>query len=774
MEASPIEALDRLAGVLVGGLVTVVTAVLMGRTALARLETLRGKLSRQEGWILSLACGAALLSTLVFALCALGWFRDFAVWAVFAGTVACWWRWGRWNWKPLAAGHDRVPRPPWLLLAVPAAVYGVLYAVHTLAPETRTDAMGYHLGLVQRYYRANGFVPLTTNIYAHISQGAEMLYLFAYSIGRESAAKLVHLAFLAATVCGILSLARRLRAELAGIFAAVAYFTCPVVIPDATSTYNDCALAFTLFCAFHLVLLWHEYRDRQWLAPLGILIGFSFAVKYTGVVAVTAGAVVVAATLRRGGSLRAALTGLALTASGAVVVGLPWLLKNALTTGNPLAPFFNAWFPNPYFSIEWESAYKFAMRSYRAGPFNRLEQFLSAPFDLVIGDRYAGSLGWVILLVPISLVAIRSPATRRLLAAALICSLPWLTNAGARFLIPSMPFALLAVGMALERVPRRLGVSLVAVVLTLQCVTSWPAQRGRFYYPDLWSVEGFPWRAALGLEPDKWHLARNVRHFLLADEIDRIGGTDTRVLSFGNLPEAYFKAELLVAYQGLENQYLSDTLLASVDPRRQPGSAFRAGWSSRQIRGLRVEQTVAGGAASWSVSEIRVLGPERSVRRFRELEARSDPHPWHAGRAFDGDPFTSWNSREPRRRGMLLEARFSPLESVAGIEIVHANMSARGQSGLKISVLEDNGRWIEPPLDYLGFASIGVDSRAMRASTNALLRRHRIRYVVLDLDPRDPYFPQTNVIAGDPAAWGLKRVFVDRTAMLFEVMGSVR
>ena len=769
MEATILEALDRLAGVLAGGAATVLTACLLGRTALGLLRPLRGKLTREEGWVFSFACGSALLSTLVFLLCSLRWFHDLSVVLASVGALACWLRWGRWTWPSLTREPRRIPRWWQLTLFVPAAVYGVLYAVHTLAPETRTDAMGYHLGLVQRYYRAHGFVPLTTNIYAQISQGAEMLYLFAYSIGRESAAKIVHLSFLVATVGAILCLARRFRADLAGIFAAVVFFTCPVVIPDATSTYNDCALAFSLFCTFYALLLWWQHRDSEWLALLGVLIGFSFAVKYTGVVAVVAAAVAAGAILLRTGNWSRALSGLALSGLAAAAVGLPWLVKSAVITGNPFAPFFNDWFPNPYFSVEWESAYTFAMRSYRDGPFDRWNQLLAAPFDLVLGERYAGSLGWMVLLAPIAPLAWRAPLARWLLPAALASALPWLWNAGARFLIPSLPFALLAIGTALELVPRRARIALAAILLAGQCITSWPAQRGRWYYPGLWSVEGFPWRAALGLEPDKWHLARNVEFFLLADRLDKVAGPDTRILSFGNLPEAYFKAELLVAYQGLENQDLADALLASLDAMQRPESVVRASWPTRELRGVRVEQTRSHRARAWIVSEIRFLRDGVRLPAGNDITAWSDPLPWHASRLFDGDIFTAWNSREPPRPGMMLEARFARAVLANGMELIHPTASATAQERLVFSALTDDGEWTELLPGALELVRLTVDPQAIRTAANSLLRRHGIDYVVFNLDARDPYFSQTRTIASEPAAWGLKRVFVDRTAVLFKV-----
>ena len=770
MEATLFEALDRLASVLAGGTLAVVAACLAGRTAIGQLRGLRGQLTPAEGWLLSFGCGSALLSTLVFALCAVGWFYDATVLGVSAAIALAWHRWGRWDWPAEAPQHRSSPRFSQLLLYVPTAVYGVLYVVHTLAPETRTDAMGYHLGLVHRYYRSHGFEAITTNVYAQLSQGAEMLYLFAYAIGRESAAKLVHLSFLIATAGGILCVARRFRAELAGVFATVVYFTCPVVIPDATSAYNDCALAFTLFASFSVLLLWWRDGSQQWLLVLGILIGFSFAIKYTGAIAIGAAFAAALHHLFKGGSARSAARLLAWTGVPAAVVALPWLAKNAIFTGNPLAPFFNEWFPNPYFSVEWETAYKFAMRAYRQGPFDRWEQLLAAPFDLVIGERYAGSLGWMILLLPIALIAWKRPLTRALLAAAVVSATPWLANAGARFLIPSLPFALLAIGLALEAAPLRLRHGIVALLLAGQCVTSWPAQRSRWYHPDLWSVKGMPWRAALRLEPQKWHLARNVKFFLLADRIGQLGGNDARVLSFTDLPEAYFDAELLVSYQGLENQDLADAVLAPLKPSHIPDSAVRAGWPPRPVQGVRVEQARDHNASSWSASEVRVLSDGRPVRAGPQWIARAQPLPWHADRLIDGNPFTKWTSRQPAASGMELEVRFDRSVVVDGVEVVYPRGAAATQATLEFAVLAPADTWERVRPESFEFVGTEVAPGAAHVSAAALLRRHEIDYVVFNVDPGDPYFPQARAVASEPGRWGLRKVFVDRTAMLFEVL----
>ena len=766
MDASITVALADLSGVIAGGTLTVVVALLLGRTGLSAFRHLGGQLTAAEGWLFSYALGSALLSSVTFGLCAVGWLYDASIVAVSLAVVAGWMWWGRRKWPAHLSVQGRQRWLVRLLLLVPALAYGTLYIVHTLAPETRSDAMGYHLGLVYRYYRDHGFSPITTNIYAQISQGAEMLYLFAYGVGRESAAKIVHFSFLVATGGAIFCLARRFNAPLAGVFAAVMLFTCPVVIPDATSAYNDCALAFALLMTFYALAVWWNDRSWQWLLLIGLFAGFSFAIKYTGVVAVMAALVAALATFTQTGKAGAAMRALLISGAAAASMGLPWLVKNVAFTGNPLAPFFNGWFRNRYVSIEWEQAYLFAMKAYRQGPLDRWDQFLTAPFDLVFGERYAGSLGWLFLLSPVALLALRRPFGRALIGTALVCALPWLSNAGARFLIPSMIFGALALGLVIESAPARFRLPLATLLLAAQCVTSWPPHRSVWYYPNLWSVEGFPWRAALRLEPQKWHLARNVEFFLLADRLGQITSRDTRVLSFFNLPEAYFPAELLVSYQGLENQDLADVLLASAVPPHGPDRILRATWPARSLQAVRVQQQRPADSRTWTVSDVRLLQNGAPVRLPSTASLDAFPHPWHAPRAFDGDIFSAWNSREPPAGGMFLEARFGTDLDLDGLELIHPSPAARSQDGIRIQGIAANGEWIDIRPGNVDSLHLAADPQAAREAAAKLLRKHRIQYVVLNLSPADPYYRESRIIATDPEDWGLRRVFVDRSAVL--------
>ena len=163
--------------------------------------------------------GAALLSAAVFACCAAG--------LAYPAVFLCWalpaWPWagataalpGKW---PVA-----IDRRWWLLIAP----FLILYLSNAMAPEVSFDGSRYHLGVVARYLREHGFHPILDNFYAALSQGMEMLYLFAFAFGRHSAAAVVHLGFLVALAWQMISWARRAGFELAGICAALLVFPEP-------------------------------------------------------------------------------------------------------------------------------------------------------------------------------------------------------------------------------------------------------------------------------------------------------------------------------------------------------------------------------------------------------------------------------------------------------------------------------------------------------------------------------------------------------------------
>lgn len=155
----------------------------------AGLLLLRGlglQLYRTEERLLAFVTGAACLSALVFSLTMLHLAHKGVFLAVGLLLIAI----AVWRGVHRSQGE---PLPPlsrlWkILFGIVFALYTVLYFFNAMAPEMSPDGSAYHLGLVAWYMREHGFPRITTNIYANLSQGIEMLYLYAFAFGRHSAA----------------------------------------------------------------------------------------------------------------------------------------------------------------------------------------------------------------------------------------------------------------------------------------------------------------------------------------------------------------------------------------------------------------------------------------------------------------------------------------------------------------------------------------------------------------------------------------------------------
>ena len=205
--------------ILLGAFAAAGVAITLGRLAIERLQI---TLHRQEQLAVSFVLGSGIWSFIVFVLCTVHVIYKGVLIGLAAAIVLYGWKKGFHRLQ----GEAFPPLPIiWKrLLTAVAAVFGVLYLAHAMAPEVSPDGAAYHLGLVGQYYRARGFLPITTNIYASLSQAMEMLFMLPFAIGRHSAAAMSHLTFLFALPWLILSYGRRINQPAAGAFAAILIF----------------------------------------------------------------------------------------------------------------------------------------------------------------------------------------------------------------------------------------------------------------------------------------------------------------------------------------------------------------------------------------------------------------------------------------------------------------------------------------------------------------------------------------------------------------------
>ncbi len=618
------------------------------------LRSLRLKLYRCEERFFAFIAGSACLSTLVFLLTACGlarkWVFYLAGFAIIALAVS------RRLHRPLGEPLPPIPIFWNLVFWTMFVVYTWLYLGNALAPEVSADAVSYHLALVARYAREHHFPRITTDMYASLSAGAEMLFLYAFTIGKHSAAAMCEFLFLLALPFGILCYARRIGHPVAGVVAAGLVYASPIFGRVGTIAHNDVAGAAVVFALFYSIQLWRAEMHTGTLVLIGVLAGFAYAIKYTLGIAVIYAvlAVWLVCWKRKRPELRPAL----LAALSAFAVMAPWMIKNVIEVANPVSPFFNRIFPNPYVYVSFEDGYVDDLRHFNG------VTLAEVPIEATVrGFRLQGLLGPVFLLAPLTLLVLRFPYARQLLIAAAIFLLPYFGNLGTRFLMPVVPFVALALGLTLEMLP-----PVAAVILLAHCIISWPRVIPRYAHEYAWRLDGSQWNVALRRTPEEQYLRDNIPDYDMGLILNRKVPANEPVLSPAMGNQAYHSRRIVVPYQSVFGKQLYDVMFRATMREMQPALRSSFAFPPRQVRRIRIVLT-NNGARPWVVSEVRAFQGGRELQRDPSWRLRASVDPWEVQRAFDNSPITVWTSDRDAKPGMYLQIDFGRLQLVDAVAI---------------------------------------------------------------------------------------------------------
>ncbi len=547
----------------------------------------------------------------------------------------------------LSASRNRTSAPtlplPWhLLFYIPYLTFGTMYLIVAMAPETSPDGTGYHLGLVTRYLDHHGFYTMPNYMFAGLAQGIEMLFIPAFALGRHSAAAVVHLLFLLTLPVGMRAWARRQNLEKAGIVAALLFYLAPVVGRDGTIAYNDVATAAIVFAAFSLIELWRCERNNRLLIPAGILTGFIFCCKMTAApFAIYAFFAVL---------LTAGLGPAAILTTTALLTAAPWLVKNAIEFHNPFFPLFNHWFPNPWMYQTIEDELRAAMRTMGGVKLPDL------PYQAIIGGKLAGVLGPVFILAPLALLALRRKPGRLLLLAFLPVFLPFFTNTGARFLIPSLPFLALAMAIGLMEIPK-LGVPLAVLAVLTHATLSWPDMIERWTPGYQWRIDRIDYRAALRLQPEDEFLRANWGDYKPGLMLDRLVPPGDLVYSPSMGQMAYQHRTLLGNFDSALGRRTFFTLLMPVV--KELGTTLNTELRFPPVTTTKIRLIAdAKRDTDIRISELHYLHGDQAIPPAPAWRSTASDNPWELHYAFDARPVSWWTSGRYMEPGMWIETDF--------------------------------------------------------------------------------------------------------------------
>ncbi len=723
---------------LAGAASTVAACYGLGAVLAARLGA---RLRRDEKFPLAFVLGAAMLHLAIFAVMALHIAYRPVLIALLAACVATALVTGDWR-LPAAPREIPLPLTVRYLFGAIAAAFTVLYLFNAWAPEISPDGSSYHLSLVALYLKAHGFKPVLTDVYSTLSGGVDILFVPAFAIGRYSAAALTHFAFLIALALSVLSYGRRIGQPLAGAAAALLVYLSPVIGIDGTSAYIDVAVAAIVFSVFYWVQIWDSQREGRVLIAIGLLAGYCYAAKYTAFIMLFYAVGFVIWRKRRMGPA-------VVVAACSLFMAVPWMVKDWIYIGNPLAPFANRWFENPNIHISFERYWTAQLRTYG------LKNLWTLPLEVTLrGARTGGLLGPIFLAAPLALLALRSRSGRRLLAPCALILVTYFGNVGTRFLIPALPFIALTMAVALEP-----AAPLLVLLVALHAAASWPASLHR--YTQAWTLQGIPFKAALRIIPEDRYLNDHFE-YRWARMIEDHVPPGARVLIRSEVATAYTSRDVLMGYEGAFNEEMQDLLDVGWDSFSQPRKLWISSFPERRVRQLRVVQTGTGKIPEqqWDVHEIRFFHAGVELPRLSAWRLQAHPNPWGVQLAFDNSEATRWRSWEPLHPDMSIDVDFGreqPVDQVR-VELSDADWNVR----MRVEAMDANGIWT--PLPGREELRVKPFEGSVRRAAGFELRARGVDYLLLkdtDWGAKD--------IAEDPARWGMTRLVYESGASLYRV-----
>lgn len=708
---------------LAGAALTILSAWSLGRWLLRRFDLTAA---------LQFATGAALLSVAVFGLLLAHMAKPWAMLMLGGLCLA-----------PLALYRPKLSSfrwPPawtWIL----AAAYGALYLANALSPEIQSDALNYHLSIPVSAARTGSF-PDRISFYEVMPQGLETLFAMAYSVGGDSAAKLVHFSFLAWTVPLLVETALTLGLPAwIGWAGGLFYAITPVAGISGTCAYNDAAITFFTLAVFQLLMLWWRRGDDRLLWPVGICSGFCYAIKFPGALIAPLALTAVLVKRRNRAAARIAL--------GAVLIAAPWVARAAVLTGNPFAPLLNGLFPNPYFHIDSEQKLSRYLRGYgEVDP-------ATIPLELTMyGDLLQGLLGPAWLALPVGLLALRRREGRLLALAGVLAGLPWLLNSGTRFLMPALPFFALAMMLSLPRV-------LSLALLTAHAITSWSAIIPMYAPPETWALRPqIPWRVALGLaDRQAFRLEMSVEHNL-AQMLEQHTTPRDRILDLVNAPSAITPRRIVNAWQSATGDRLVQALETGMTPDRGLFVEWRSQFPERRLRAIRI--TLAGGqsqSAAFQEIELRHDGQPLTPNILWSM--RASPNIWDTPLAVDRNLTSAWSTWEPVQPGMFYEIDLSAPRPLTEVRIV----GHRSAAGLRLELSGLEQEWRPLPLPANPDPQPGLN---LRRSAIRYARREGITCILAGTGS-DTLGRIAQDFQDSPAGWDLEPAATYRNITLYEI-----
>jgi len=216
-----------------------------------------------------------------------------------------------------------------------------------MLPIVSRDALIYHLEVPKLWLAAGRIVEIGWHEWSHFPLLLSLAYTGFEKFGLTQLTPLYHFSYLilaAGTVASFVYY--KLQDEEYALLSAWLLLSLPICLKLGAEPMSDLGLAFYFGLAFALFVFWGEQRGgRPLLLSIGMAVGFALGTKYNALLATMLFFLCMISFLQRWNfTIGEAAKYLGAIAVIALVLYLPWPVKNYWYTGNPFYPFADSIF----------------------------------------------------------------------------------------------------------------------------------------------------------------------------------------------------------------------------------------------------------------------------------------------------------------------------------------------------------------------------------------------------------------------------------------------
>lgn len=334
-------------------------------------------------------------------------------------------------------------------------VVAVFLFAKALWPAVYVDAITYHLGIPNCYLQEGAFVYIPEDMCSGYPFITEMLYTLAMLVAGQKAAQCTSVLIFLVSILTVYEFSKTLLGVKYAGLSCIVYALTPCFI-DATLCFgNDLCLVYYVIITTYSFFLWHmQSRTERMLILTGLFAGICLSIKYTAFIFIPIlllSGFIYDAAKNEGRLGWPLLRRVMICGAAAIMVCLPWMLKNIIYSGNPMYPAFFSVFGgqninSEIYAVATQWGGSVSVDTILTTAFRKLQGLFlfSPPFFVACGPL--GNAGLVFLFFFPLLLFIRktSPIINALIYCAVFMFVLWAATFGAvRYYYPGIAFLLI-------------------------------------------------------------------------------------------------------------------------------------------------------------------------------------------------------------------------------------------------------------------------------------------------------------------------------------------